>query len=41
MSSAWFSAQNAGNLRNSLRLFILKGFLEQVRMRSGTTSGSG
>ena len=31
LSSAWFSANNAGLLRNRLRLLILKAFLEQVR----------
>ncbi len=31
LSSAWFSAQNAGNLRSRLRLLILRQFLEQVR----------
>ena len=38
LSSAWFSAQNAGNLRNRLRMLILEQFLKQVRLDSKTTS---
>jgi len=30
LSSAWFSAENADNLRSRLRLLILRGFRDQV-----------
>jgi len=32
LSSAWFSAQNAGNLRNRLRMLILREFRDQVSL---------